>query len=207
MDDQIKQLDLKANDQGWRLFLVRRDDPKFEKFAQKILQRDQYTCQYCGFVSQQSQEVINLDYNYASNKTTNLVTACPFCAQCHFIQAIGQHGFGGGILISLPQLSQVQLNALTHATFCDLLNSPARFSHAKNVYRELKLLAKPVETKLGEGMSSPALYGQLLIENASKQMQDFHKSLEGSIRLLPRLEKFTHLIQDYSIQAYKELSQ
>jgi intracellular multiplication protein IcmJ len=207
MDDQIRQLQLKANDQGWRLFLVRRDDPKFEKFAQKIFQRDQHTCQYCGFVSLNHQEIINVDYNYASNKANNLVTACQFCAQCHFIQAIGQHGFGGGILILLPQLTQVQLNALAHATFCDLLNSPARYSHAKNVYRELKLLAKPIENKLGEGMSSPALYGQLMIENASQQMQDFHKSVEGSLRLLPRLERFTHLIQDYSMQAYQELSQ
>jgi intracellular multiplication protein IcmJ len=207
MDDQIRQLELTANDQGWRLFLVRRDDPSFEKFAQKIFARDRHTCQYCGFVSHTHQEVINLDGNYANNKAGNLVTACPFCAQSHFIQAIGQHGFGGGILINLPQLTQVQLNALAHATFCDLANSPARYAHAKNVYRELKLLAKPIENKLGEGMSSPALYGQLLIENASDQMHNLHQSLKDSVRLLPRLEKFTHLIQDYSLQAYRELSQ
>jgi intracellular multiplication protein IcmJ len=206
MDDQVRQLGLKANDQGWRLFLVRRDDPTFEKFAQKIFQRDQHTCHYCGFVSLKFQEIINLDCDYASNKSNNLATACQFCAQCHFIQAIGQHGFGGGILIHLPQLTQVQLNALSHGIFCDLTNSPSRYSHAKNVYRELKLMAKPLENKLGEGMSSPGLYGQLLIENASKKMKDLHESLATSVRLLPRLEKFTHLIQDYSIQAYVELS-
>jgi intracellular multiplication protein IcmJ len=207
MDDQVQQLELKANDQGWRLFLVRRNDSTFEKFAQKIFQRDHYTCQYCGFASLKFQEIINLDCDYASNKVSNLVTACQFCAQCHFIQAIGQNGFGGGILISLPELTQIQLNALAHATFSDLVNSPSRYAHAKNVYRELKLMAKPLESKLGEGMSSPGLYGQLLIENASKKMKDLHQSLASSIRLLPRLEKFTHLIQDYSIQAYRELSQ
>ena len=31
---------------------------------------------------------------------------------------------------------------------------PARYTHSKSVYRELKLLAQPVETKLGDGMSS-----------------------------------------------------
>lgn len=207
MDEPIRQLELTANDQGWRLFLVRRDDPKFSKFAEKIFQRDNYTCQYCGFASPKFQEIVNVDCNYASNKTSNLVTACQFCAQCHFIQAIGQHGFGGGILIICPQLSQIQLNALAHATFCDLANSPARYSHAKNIYRELKLMAKPLEEKLGEGMSAPAFYGQLLIENASDKMIALHKSMTESVRLLPRLERFTHLIQDYSIQAYRELSQ
>jgi intracellular multiplication protein IcmJ len=136
-----------------------------------------------------------------------MATACPFCAQCHFIQAIGSHGFGGGTLIYLPHLSQEKLNALCHAVFCDLINSTPRFTHAKSIYRELKLLAQPIERKLGEGMSAPEIYGQLLIENISGNVEDFHETLMESTRLLPRLEKFTGLIQDYTLEACGELAQ
>jgi intracellular multiplication protein IcmJ len=207
MDQTDRKLSLQANDRGWRLFLLRRDDPSFEQFKQKVLKRDHYTCYYCNFVSTQHMEVVNIDGNYSKNKMANMATACPYCTQCHFIQAIGDHGFGGGVLIHLPQLTQIQLNALCHALFSDLVNSPARYTNSKSVYRELKLLAQPVEKKLGEGMSSPSLYGQLLIENASEKMDAFNENLMATIRLLPRLEKFTTFIQDYALEAYRELSQ
>lgn len=199
-------LALQANDQGWRLFLLRRDDPKFKQFAKKVLERDNYTCIYCGFKSRYGQEIINRNGNYTSNKISNMATACLYCAQCQFIQAIGDSGFGGGVLIYLPQMSQVQLNSLAHCIFCDLANSVAGYSHAKVVYRELKLCAQTVESDLGEGLSDPANYGKLLIEHASSKLDDFHSKAMESIRLLPRIEKAVSQIQQYSLEAFDEFA-
>lgn len=75
---------LNVNPQGWRLFMQRKLDWRFEEFSQKIWQRDELTCQFCGLQSKNHQEVINLDQNYHNNKLNNLVTACSLCTQCFF---------------------------------------------------------------------------------------------------------------------------
>ena len=56
-------------------------------------------------------EVINLDGNYRRNKPSNLATACPFCTQCFFLDAIGSSDLGGGRIIYFPELSQAELNS------------------------------------------------------------------------------------------------
>ena len=55
-------------------------------------------------------EVINLDGNYKNNKVTNMVLACPLCAQCFFLEMIGKVANTGAILIYLPEISQEDLN-------------------------------------------------------------------------------------------------
>ena len=54
-------------------------------------------------------------------------------------------------------------------------------------------------------MSSPSLYGQLLIENTSAKMDEFNESRCRPCDCL-RLEKFTTFIQDYALEAYRDLS-
>ncbi len=95
---------------AWRLFAARKADTAFANFSEKILERDRYTCQFCGFQAKQFQEVVNLDHNYRNNKAANMATACCFCAQCFFIEAVGQSEYGGGTLIYLPEVKQVDLN-------------------------------------------------------------------------------------------------
>lgn len=75
---------LNVNPHGWRLFMQRKLDRRFEEFSQKIWQRDKFTCQFCGLESKKHQEIINLDQNYHNNKLSNLVTACSLCTQCFF---------------------------------------------------------------------------------------------------------------------------
>ncbi|HBY55258.1 MAG TPA: HNH endonuclease, partial [Coxiellaceae bacterium] len=81
---------------GWRLFSVRKIDPAFKPFKQQVLERDSYTCKYCGFQAKKYQEVVNLDNNYRNNKLSNLITACCFCSQCLFLEAVGKDDYGGG---------------------------------------------------------------------------------------------------------------
>ena len=157
-------LTLAVSPGNWRLFNARRSDPAFAKFAEKVLERDNHTCQYCGFQAKQFQEVINQDNNYQNNKLSNLATACCFCAQCSFLEAVGKGDYGGGTLVYLPEMTQEELNGLCHVLFCAISNATSYRNDAQSIYRDLKLRSKPVEEKLGEGLSQPALFGQILLE-------------------------------------------
>ena len=69
----MHELQLAVNLNGWRIFIRRREDKAFLPVAEKILQRDNYTCQYCGFQAKEYQEIVNRDANYANNKYSNLI--------------------------------------------------------------------------------------------------------------------------------------
>lgn len=193
---------------AWRLFIARKSDEKFLKFSQHVWARDGYHCQFCGFQAQQFQEVVNVDRDYRNNKLSNMATACCFCSQCFFLEAVGKGDYGGGTLIYLPEISQAQLNALCHVLFCAIANATDYRIDAQNVYRMLKMRSKVVEEKLGEGMSNPSVIGQMLIQQATDA--GAHVAPPAwltAIRLLPARARFTEQIETWAKAALEELSQ
>lgn len=192
---------------AWRIFSVRKGDQAFRAFAQKVYQRDAYTCQFCGFQAKEYQEVVNLNHDYRYNKLSNLVTACCFCAQCLFIESIGVEEYGGGTLIYLPEISQGQLNAFCHVLFCAITNDTGYKSSAQTIYRTFKFRSQMVEDKFGEGSSDPAAFAQLLL-NTETEME--YKKIEGTILknicLLPSMSKFRKQIERWAATALEELS-
>jgi len=190
----------------WRLFAIRKADPAFLDFGNKILQRDQYTCQFCGFQAKQYQEIVNLDHNYHNNKLSNLVTACCFCTQCFFLEAVGKNEYGGGTLIYLPEMTQNELNSFCHVLFCAISNATDYSTDAQNIYRTLKLRSKIVEQNLGEGMHNPVLLGQMLIDSQLKDRTKLSEELLKNLRLLPSHEKFSEQIKVWAAAALEELA-
>lgn len=194
-------LKLSTSDSNWRLFMLRKSDKAFAKFSDKIMHSHNYACQFCGFQSREFQEIVNLDTNYRNNKRSNLTTACAFCMQCTFLESVGQGECGGGTLIVLPEMTQNQLNALCHVLFIQMTTSGQHASHAKNVYRSMKLRSQAVEKQLGEGMSNPAVYGRMLVDNSGKQADKLHVKVSEKVRLLPSIEKFAKHIQGWICEA------
>ena len=207
MSQDFLEIQLSASEANWRLFMTRKADPAFGKFSDRVLKRDQYTCRYCGFQSQKLQEIINRDQNYRNNRLDNLVTACSFCAQCFFLEAVGKSDFGGGVLVYLPEISQNDLNALCHVLFSSMASgNHADEMNSKNTYRSLKLRSQVVEQELGEGLSSPSLYGHLLIDT---QVDPAHKKsvnaeLSTQLRLLPDIARFTIHLETWLLEAIKQ---
>lgn len=191
---------------AWRLFIARRSDESFLKFTQRVLERDAYTCQFCGFQARRFQEVVNLDRNYQNNKLSNLVTACCFCTQCFFLESIGKGDFGGGTLIYLPEIKQSELNGFCHVLFCAIANATDYRMDAQNIYRTIKMRSKIVEQKLGEGMSNPSLIGQALIQASTDLKTCPTPPWLSSLRLLPARGKFTTQIEAWAADALEELA-
>ena len=142
-------LSINANPETWYLHSLRKADPAFRKFQSKVFERDQYTCQFCGFQAKEYQEVVNVDQNYRNNRLANMATACPFCTQCLFIDSVGMGNFGGGTLIFLPELTQNKINSMCHVLFCAIANDTGYKPTAQALYRSFKFRSQLLEEKFG----------------------------------------------------------
>lgn len=200
------ELTLVAKPGNWRLFAARKTDPAFLKFSERVLIRDNHMCQFCGFQAQQFQEVVNLDRNFYNTKFSNMATACCFCAQCFFLEAVGKSDYGGGRLIYLPEINQADLNGLCHVLFCAISNASSYRTDAQNIYRNLKFRSQLVEQELGEGMSNPRILGQVLIETDLKAREKIDQEVLNNLRLLPSRTKFSAQIEIWAEAAMEELS-
>jgi len=178
--------------------MLRRADPAFLAFQVKIHARDNHTCFFCGFQASAHLETVNLDGDYVNNKKNNLATACGLCAQCFFLEAVGKSDFGGGVLIYLPEMSQVELNALCHLIFSSMVYRLRDATTAKNIYRSLKLRAQLIEEKVGEGLSNPAQFGQMLIEGGEQKKPAIQDSILKAFRLLPNMARFSAEIMTWA---------
>jgi len=200
----MQDLKLAVNFSGWRIFIRRREDKVFHGVTEKILRRDNYTCQYCSFQAKEYQEIVNRDGNYRNNKYSNLITACCFCSQCLFVESAGQDGSGGGQLIYLPEMTQNELNGFCHVLFCALGNGTGYQESAQETYRSLKFRSQIIEEKLGTGTSNPSILGQLILEYNSK-FPEREVDILKDLRLLPSYTKFKVQLDAWAAAALEEL--
>jgi len=89
------------------------------KLRQEILQRDNYTCRYCGFKSARYQELHQLDNNPENCTKENLVTACNLCRQVFHLGACAMKG--SGFLTVVPELTQTEVNHIARAIYVNEL--------------------------------------------------------------------------------------
>lgn len=191
---------------GWRAFVGRKNNKGFQSLKLKVFERDAYVCQYCGFQASEYQEVVNIDGNYANNQSDNLITACCFCTQCLFLQAVGLEESGGGQLVYLPEITQADLNSFCHVLFCAMENNTGYRDTAQTIYRSLKFRSQIIENKFGTGTSSPSVMGQMMIEYRAQTKQESMKILDD-VRLLPLNTKFKIQLDAWAASALKELEE
>ncbi len=199
------ELKLMASPSAWRLYSARKADERFKPFENRVLQRDNYMCRFCGFQANIYQDVVNLDGNYNNNKLDNLVTACCFCSQCFFMESVGVGGYGGGTLIYLPEISQPELNSLCHVLFCAITNDTGYKNSAQTIYRSFKSRSQVIEDKYGEGTSDPAILGHLLIDSGHIS-DDYALDVVKDIRLLPSRAKFRKQIESWAASALEDMT-
>ena len=182
----MSRLSLRLGEGAWNLYAKRQSDPKFQDFSKSIHKRDKNHCHFCGFSSSMHMMVVNLDHDYSNNKMSNLVTACPFCQQCLFLEACGKLQPGGGTMIYLPEVSQEQLNALCHVLYASIVNGSQHARVADSYLQSLKLRASYVEKSFGKNMSSPSFMGQMSVDTPGMNRQEIEDGI------LQKVNKFTN---------------
>lgn len=202
----MHDLQLAVNLHGWQIFVRRREDKAFQPVATKVFERDNYTCQYCGFQAKEYQEVANIDGNYRNNKLSNLITACCFCLQCLFIESAGMDEISGGQLIYLPEMTQADLNSFCHVLFCAMGNGTGYQDTAQAIYRGFKFRSQIIENKFGPGTSHPNTLGQLILEYQVTHPEANFDYILKDLRLLPSYTKFRIQLDAWAAAAMEELA-
>ena len=146
--------------------------------VEKTLKRDDYTCRFCGFHAKQAQRTIP----YAEAGDPPLATACIFCEQVLNLERSGMAN--GGLLIWLPEISQVDLNHLVRAIY--VARADKKDPMAELATRALDALtARRAEAKKRLGSDDPLLLATILQESlTTDEAAEAVKKLDG-IRFLP----------------------
>lgn len=201
---QLLPINLNAERGNWNLYSSRKRNSRFLEFEKKILEHDEYTCHYCGFQAFDYQAVVNHDNNYKNNKTDNLVTACPFCLQCFFLDALTNNVLGGGYIIYLPEINQADLNNFCRVLFSCLLKNAPYKGKLQTTYLSLKDRTKQVEELFGPGSSNPATFGQTLIDSNLSKKELAHPILK-QLRLLPERKFFEKQILYWKTSVFDKI--
>jgi len=90
-------------------------DEKFATLRTEILQRDNYTCRFCGFKAAKFQEFHHLDHDHENCSKDNLVTSCNLC---HQVNHLGACAMGSrGVFVSNQELTQTEINNIARAIY------------------------------------------------------------------------------------------
>lgn len=192
---ELLPITITAQRGSWRQYQARKKNKKFLLVKKRILERDNYTCRYCGFFAKEFQEVVNIDGNYKNNSINNLATACCFCAQCFFLDAVGLDSNMGGVITHTPEISQADLNNFCRVLYCSLDKESAYKGKLQAVYMSFKDRSKEVVNCFGPDSSDPRVFGQGLLDAALNKEQLQHEVLKH-LRLLPSKKAFAPQI-DY----------
>lgn len=177
---------------------------KMKEVRDSILSRDAHTCYYCGFKAQKWQEIHHLNDDHSDFSTNNLTTVCALCHQCYHLGLAGSTG--GGEVIWLPELTQVQLNHLVRSIFVAMVDeSGPLFSSANSFYGSLQSRAIFMEQNFAAGASDPASLGQVLLKMKKDEYEKRSEFLKN-IRLLPKEARFGPQIKYWADVVYKDVS-
>ena len=113
MSDPRLRLSVKAK--NWRMNDESSEeaDAEFGLVRRKALERDDNTCQLCGFKSKKWQEVHHVNDDHSDNRPDNLLTVCSYCHMCQHIGLAGRDE--EAVLIWLPEIPQGHLHHIVRA--------------------------------------------------------------------------------------------
>jgi intracellular multiplication protein IcmJ len=203
---KLLPLQLVSKRGNWQRFQKRRSLANFQEIERKVFERDDHTCQYCGFKCDKYQVVVNKNHNYGGehNAASNMATACKFCAQCILLDGIGSDGNSGGYIIYLPEISQNDLNNFCKVLFSSMLNDSPYKGKLQTTYLSLQDREQIVCDIFGPNSSDPYVLGQGIIDSNIGGKQLNHALLK-QLRLLPDRRCFQKEINYWKETVYSQI--
>ncbi len=201
----------------WRLHDPEREDAdeQFRAARRSVLERDRYTCRYCGFATIPKREappglreasgfleVHHLDDNHANNRPQNLVTVCPFCHQVFHCGNAGQRD--AAQVIWLPWLRQEDLNLLVNCAAVALVRGNDAAQEANTLMTWLEYQEGPVVSLYGEAMAHADALGTALmgIHKEDPALYAERRRVLWGVRLLPKVDAFERAVKWWAERAW-----
>lgn len=151
------------------------------ELRQKIFERDNFTCQCCGFQSEKYQDIHFINRIRTDTRPENVATACIFCNQCFDLENVS--AMRSGVLIWLPEISQTDLHHLARAVYVARISQGPVSEAARRVLDILTKRREDARARLGT--DDPFILASVLKDYISAKAYDMReRKLEG-LRLLP----------------------
>ena len=151
-----------------------------EALKQKIFERDDHTCQCCGFQSKKYQDVIVVDEE-AKPLDDNLATVCIFCHQCFYLEEVTR--MRSGVLIWLPEIEQHALNTIARALYVARISQGGMAEISRSVLDSLMTRREDVRHRLGS--DDPYVLSTVLKDYVGKRHYAERSRRLGGVRLFP----------------------
>ena len=152
-----------------------------KELKQKIFERDEHTCQCCGFKSEKYQDVLHVNGDINDLSEDNLKTSCIFCYQCFHLDVVS--AMRSGVLLWLPEIPQADLHHLARAIYVARISQGSVADAARQSLDALMQRREDVRTRIGT--DDPYILSMVLKDYLTdRHYHNRDKKLDG-VRLFP----------------------
>ncbi len=148
---------------------------------QKILTRDDNTCQCCGFKSKKYQEILFLNGNTEDQSDENTKTVCIFCHQCFNIDQVNV--MRSGVLLWLPEIKQADLHHIARAIYVARISQGPIADAARKSLDSLMQRRDALRTRIGT--DDPYILATVLKDYLTESHYNKREQKIDGIRLFP----------------------
>jgi intracellular multiplication protein IcmJ len=146
-----------------------------------VFDRDENTCQCCGFQAAKYQEVLFLDSNPHNLAMTNLATTCIFCHQCFNMDQTTK--MRSGVLIWLPEIEQHVLHDIARAIYVARISQGPMAEAARKALDVL--MARREEARRRIQTDDPYVLSTVLKDFLTPRFYAERKAKLDGVRLFP----------------------
>lgn len=160
-----------------------------------ISKRYKHTCQYCGWVDQEFNEVHHIDENHENMNENNLTLACPLCHQCFHL---GHASLSlGGKIIWVKDITQAEVNHIARMSWI-LETEPNHpmLPNVRNLMLSFENQTQLMENNYATNASELYFWDELLMKLTPEQYNE-RKDLLKNIVLLPNFHKFRRMVKPW----------
>lgn len=165
---------------------LEKSEAEFKRMRPKILNRDNWTCQFCGYYSVRHLflEVHHKDCDHRNNKESNLITACHFCHMTHHLWYALQCG---AVLVAWDY-PQVAISRMARAQLQLQKRYPGN-AEINAMLAEGKERARSILTD--DVYSSLPMHMQHILSESPAEYEEMRKELyENGIRLFFPVDEY-----------------
>ncbi len=180
---------------NWARYNQRKQSANYQSVRDIVCRDFQNKCAYCGYESS-NHHLVNKNFDYHDNSKKNIVPACSLCSPCVVMDGFGQDPSIGGLIVFVPEFTQVQLNHLVRALYASSEKNPAYHARLNEIFLSFEERKEYVEKILGKNGYQLEYFAQGLLDifvDANKLQHPIFKNL----RFLPDKAKLKNEIPDF----------
>lgn len=180
---------------NWLRYNQRKSSANYLSIKEIVSKTFENRCAYCGYHTTKL-NLVNKNFDYHDNSKENIIPACSLCTPSVVMDGFGQDPDFGGLIVFVPELTQIQLNHLVRAFLASSEKNAAFSSRLNEVYLSIEERKEYVEKVFGKNSYKVEYFAQGLLDifiDAKKLQHPIFKNL----RFLPDKAKLKNEIPDY----------